>query len=403
MLSGLALVSSDTRGARDVRRARIATTVAFATNGALPVSLMARYAEVKEILGLTDAVFGLVVASYLIGAALALNLPGVILRRVGTRITTTVGTVWVATWLAVAAGGVAIGQVWLVLAGLLLAGWADSIVDVAQNAQGLGVQSARGSSVLNSMHAGWSAGAALGGAVGTMAASLGVPLVVHMGLWGVICAVTMTLAGRSFLTDRHRTTEGEQQRDRLNWRVVRYLLPLVVLALAGISVEDIGNNWSAVLLSTERGVAAASAGVGLSVLLAAQFIGRLAGDRFVDRIGEHRAVIVSLSGTSTGLLAAAWAPAAGLTVAGLALAGLSSAITVPLAFAHADRVPGLPAHSGVTWVVLAMRVSAIGLTPAIGAMSSASSLPLAITVVTGLSVLALALQVRRSDPAAAAH
>ena len=379
----------------ETRRARIATTVAFATNGALPATLLARYAEIKEILGLTDAVFGLVVAAYIVGAALALNLPGVILRRAGTRITTTAGTAWVATCVTLAALGAMTGRIWLVLGGLLLAGWADSIVDVAQNAQGLRVQAARGSSVLNSMHAGWSAGAAIGGAVGTAAASFGVPLLLHVGVWGVLCAVVMTLAGRAFLDDRPASaTTGQQGRSRLNWRVVRALLPLAVLALAGISVEDIGNNWSAVLLATERGVDPSAAGIGLTVLLAAQFIGRLVGDRFVDAAGERRALVVSLSGMSIGLIGAAWVPVAGLTVAGLALAGLSSAITVPLAFAHADRVPGLPDHSGVTWIVLAMRVTAIGLSPAIGAVSGLTSLPLAITVIAMISVLALYWQAR---------
>src|SRR5699024_3696445 len=51
----------------EVRRARIGATFAFATNGALPATLLARYAEVKDQLGLSDATFGLLVASYMVG------------------------------------------------------------------------------------------------------------------------------------------------------------------------------------------------------------------------------------------------------------------------------------------------------------------------------------------------
>lgn len=391
----------------DVRRARVAVTIAFATNGALPATLLARYAEVKDLLTLSDATFGLLVAGYAVGAAAALNLPGIVLRRIGTRATTTAGTAWVAVCLLLATLGVSAGNIWLVLAGLALAGWADAIVDVAQNAQGLAVQAARGSSVLNSMHAGWSVGAAAGGVVGTLAATAAVPLPVHLGGWGLACVTAMTLAGRAFLPDRSTagadgTGRGEGSGDaparasrRPNWFALRLLLPLGLLALAGMSVEDVGSNWSAVLLATERGVPLGSAGIGLSALLIAQFIGRMLGDRFVDGAGEHTALMTSLIGMIAGLLLLAWVPSATLTVAGFALAGLSSAITIPLAFARADQVPGLRPHSGVTWIALSIRVTAIGMSPAIGAMSSASSLPLAITVVAAASVLALVAQIAR--------
>lgn len=382
----------------DVRRARIGTTIAFATNGALPATLMARYAEVKDLLGISDATFGLLVAGYALGAAGALNLPGVVLRRAGSRVTTTAGTVWIAVWLLVAAAGVVAGQVWLVVAALALAGWADSIVDVAQNAQGLRVQAARGSSVLNSMHAGWSVGAALGGAVGTLAATAGVPLPVHLAGWGLVCAASMALAGRTFLADRPSTSVRQAEpRSRVPWSAVRLLVPLGILALAGLSVEEVGSSWSAVLLATERGVPAASAGIGLSALLTAQFIGRALGDRFIDRLGQRTALIWSLSGMVTGLLVTAWVPHPWVTVAGLALAGFASAVTVPLAFARADQVPGMRAHSGVTWIALSMRVFAIVLSPAIGAMSSLSSLPVAITLVAMLSGAALILQLPRRN------
>src|SRR5690625_6485639 len=199
-----------------VRRARIGTTIAFATNGALPATLMARYAEVKDALGISDALFGVLVAGYALGAAGALNLPGVVRRRAGGRVPTSVGTAWIAGWLLIAGIGVESVQWWLVIAELVLVGWADAIVDVAQNAQGLRVQADRGSSVLNSMHAGWSVGAALGGLVGTLAATAGVPLVAHLAGWGLVCVAAMVLAGRTFLPDR---PSGAKQKEEDHTRV----------------------------------------------------------------------------------------------------------------------------------------------------------------------------------------
>src|SRR5690625_595591 len=77
-------------------RARVAAMVAFATNGALAATLLARYAEVKEALGLDAGAFGIVVAGFTLGAAGAFHLPGAILRRFGSRWTTSAGTAWIA-------------------------------------------------------------------------------------------------------------------------------------------------------------------------------------------------------------------------------------------------------------------------------------------------------------------
>lgn len=374
--------------------------VAFATNGALPATLLARYAEVKDALDVDAGLFGILVAGSMIGAAGAFQTLGTFLRRWGSRWVTSLGTAWIVAALLLAVAGVAVGNPWIFMVGMVLAGYGDAVVDVAQNSRGLRVQEAYRRSLLSSMHAGWSIGAATGGIVGTIMASAGVPLVLHLGGWGVLCVIAMTCAARSFLPDRDVAEKEDGPSGALGRRAMWLLLPLALVALAGVSVEDIGNNWSAVFLASEHDLPASLAGIGLSVLLGAQFIGRMLGDRFIDRVGNKPAVITSLILIAAGLIMTAWAPWVPLAVAGLALAGLGCAITVPLAFAGADALPGLKTHAGVTWVNWIMRVATIALTPAIGGITTISSLPIAITAVTLITVLALATQVR---PAAQPH
>lgn len=374
------------------RRARAAATVAFATNGALPASLLARYAEVQEMLGLDAGMFGLVIAGFMIGAAIAFQIPALILRHLGSPWTTSTGTFGFAVMLVVGSVGVAVGKPWLFLLGLLVAGFLDAVVDVSQNSQGLQVQERYGRSVLTSMHAGWSIGAATGGVVGTIAATAGISLVVHMALWGLVCSVVVFIASRWFIPTQ---VVEDASAGKVGKSAILLLIPLLLVALAGISVEDIGNNWSAILLATERGVPVAAAGIGLSVLLGAQFIGRLLGDRFIDTVGARTAVISALATLTTGLLVAAWAPTMALTLVGLGLAGLGCAITVPLAFAGADAIPGLKAHAGVAWINWMMRAATVALTPMIGGIANIAGLPVAITVISMIGVGALAFQVTR--------
>lgn len=371
--------------------------VAFATNGALPASLLARYAEVKDLLGVDTGIFGLLVAGFMVGAAAAFSTPGALLRRWGSRRVTTFGTAGMALALGLGAVGVTTGNAWLFVVGLVLAGFGDAVVDVAQNAQGLRVQEAHGRSLLSSMHAGWSIGAAVGSIVGTLAAAVGVPLPVHLAVWGFVCVVSMFVASRSFLPHAAAAIDTDAEAGvprRVGARGLWLLAPLALVALAGVTVEDVGNNWSAVLLAGERGMTVQTAGVGLSVLLAAQFVGRVLGDRFIDRVGSRAALVSSLTLIVVGLLTVAWAPTATLTVIGLALGGVGCAITVPLAFTGADALAGLAPHTGVTWVNWLMRLATIGLTPAIGGLSSLASLPIAITAISTIALVALALQFR---------
>lgn len=376
------------------RRARIGAVVAFATNGAIPATLLARYGEVNSTLDLDPAKFGLAVTGYALGAALALQLPAMTLRRFGGRLTTVVGTAFMALAFTLAATGAAAASVPIFVAGLMMAGLGDVVVDVAQNAQGLRVQAAYGRSVLTSMHAGWSVGAAIGGAVGTAAAWLGVPLVWHVGVWGIIATASMAWAARGFLPDPEAVPPAEGAPAHIGRRAMVLLIPLALVALAGITVEDIGNNWSAVLLSTERGLDPSAAGIGLSALLIGQFVGRLAGDRFVDKVGQRAALSTSLLTIALALTAAAWLPNAWSTIAALTIAGLGCAVTVPIAFAMADEIPGLKAHAGVTWVGWVIRVAGLCLSPAVGLIATLSSLPVAITVAAVPAAIALVLHLR---------
>ncbi|HAY86240.1 MAG TPA: MFS transporter, partial [Micrococcus luteus] len=159
-------------GVARARRARWAVTAAFATNGALLGALIPHYPEAKAAFGLDPAAFGLLVIALAVGGTLAGPLPAPILRRFGARRVMLAGSVAIALLTTAAglvldiagagagygAGTAAAWPLW-VFAGLVLAsGVLDAVVDTAQNAQGLQVQTRLARPVLTTMHAGWSLG-----------------------------------------------------------------------------------------------------------------------------------------------------------------------------------------------------------------------------------------------------
>lgn len=404
---------------RDVVRARWAATLAFLTNGAMLGGLIPHYPQAKAAFGLDADAFGLLVVALAAGAAAAGSLPAPVLRRWGSRRVMLAGTVVMAV-VVVAAGLVVdlsapaqgrpwAGAVWLFAALLGVAGILDAVVDTAQNAQGLTVQTRLARPVLTSMHAGWSLGAGLGAGLGALAVGAGMPAGLHLGLNGAVCVAVLVAAGRRFLPDDARPApdadapEGTaapapgpspatpRAPSPATPRAAAWLalLPVTVVAMAGFGVEEFGNAWTALFLQSERGLDVAAAGLGASTLLLAQFVGRLVGDRVLHRLGRRRTLAGSLTVVVAGLVLVLTAPAMPLVFVGLALAGLGCAVVVPTAYALGDEVPGLPPRTGLAVVSWLMRLAGIGLSPLVGLLATGMPLAAALAVFPALAALGL--------------
>ena len=166
---------------------------------------------------------------------------------------------------------------------------------------------------------------------------------------------------------------------------------LGVLAACGAFVEDAGGSWSALYLRDELAAGAATAGLGFVALSSAMTIGRLTGDRAVDRFGQRRVVRAGGALTAGGMGLALALPSIGTTVLGFALAGLGVATLVPAVYHAADELPGLRRGLGLAVVNWLLRIGFLVSPPLIGVLADAISLPAALGVLcfSGLAVTLL--------------
>ncbi|HST81293.1 MAG TPA: MFS transporter [Kineosporiaceae bacterium] len=362
------------------KRARAAVGVLFLTNGAIFASLLPRYPEIKADLALSNAEFGLAVSAFPLGALIAGLTAGILIRRLGSARTGIAATALAAVSILVA--GVAPTGV-LLATGLFLAGAMDAIADVAQNSHGLRIQKMYGRSILNSFHAVWSIGAVAGGALGALAAEVALPRIAQLGVSAVFFSL-LALGSRRFLLagpepDATPDSDREQQPGqgfRVSGLVTRYgvLAALVLIAASGALVEDAGSTWSAIYLSGALSASPFVAGTGFIALQGSQFVGRLLGDRLVDRYGQRYiarmgGVIVFL-GMGTALLM----PTVAGTIVGFGLAGLGVATLIPAAMHGADELPGLRPGAGLTIVSWLLRVGFLVSPPVVGAIADSSTL-----------------------------
>ena len=384
-----------------LRRARVAVGACFFVNAVFYANLVPRLPEVKAELGLSNSSLGAALAMLPLGALLAGLSSAVLMRRFGSARVASYGLIV----LGLAVWAVSVVPNWPVLAAaLLVAGAMDAIVDVAQNAHGLRVQRLYRRSILNAFHGIWSIGAVAGGLAGSVAAGFGVPLVVHLGVAAVVFGGAALVSYRALLpgsdaadrepepTPETAPTPGRSARRA----AVPVLAALGLLAVCGAVVEDAGASWSALYLRTELAAGAATAGLGFVALQAAMTIGRLTGDRVVDRFGQRRVVEVGGVLIAAGMGLALAVPSVATTLAGFALAGLGVATLVPAVYHAADELPGLAHGSGLTVINWLLRVGFLLSPPVIGVLADATSLRVALllVVLAGLGALLLGRSLR---------
>jgi fucose permease len=239
----------------------------------------------------------------------------------------------------------------------LLAGLGGGAIDAGLNAYAAAVFSPRH---MNWLHAFFGLGVAIGPMIMTGVISGGLSW-----RWGyaivaaaqALLAVAFVLTVRSWV--RGPSPAGEtspgQRAGAVRPRVGAMLrMPAVWLGIAAfavyVGIEAAAGLWAFLLLTEDRGLSPAVAGVCVSAYWGSLFVGRVVQGFTVERLGTGRTLVAGLIGMLTGSVLVA-VPAPGWTaVAGLMLIGFAAAPIFPLltlttadrvGHANADRVIGL--------------------------------------------------------------
>ena len=386
-------------------RASAGVGVMFASNGAIFAALLPWYPLIASRLELNAVEFGFIVASFAVGALISSAVPAPLIARFGPIRVAVLGTVLLGA--AIAGAGWATSG-WMFASCVFLAGFFDAVADVAQNVAGIRVQDAVGRSILSSMHALWSLGGLVSGAVATAVAATGaLDIRIALAVVAVVCVALVAVGGlMTGSLARHPQTPDRNAHEATSraglWRVVALAaLPLVVIAICGTMVEDIGNNWAAMAGVRIGGLQPEVAGVVFSVMIGSQCIGRFTGDLVIHRFG--RAWTARLGGAliaAGGLLVVTTDAHVATLFAGVALAGFGCATLVPSALSAAARIPGVTEGAGVTIVSWLMRVGFLVTSPAIGGVTHAVGLRwgLGALILVGLATVLLAGALRERVP-----
>jgi len=349
--------------------------VLFFINGAAFGSWLPRLPELRDRLGLGLSAVGLTLAMAGIGGLVGSALSGWLVGRLGARNV----AVWPALVLMAVLPAIGLAPSGLVLGGVVLvAAVVDALADVGMNALGVRAQHLRGRSIFTRLHALWSLGSLAGAAVSTGAAAVRIPLSAQL--------LGVALAGAVAVMWAMRRIPATERLPRVRPRA-GLTLGIVVVGAAVALVEGVPHDWSAIFLTDVLGTSAAVAGSGFLCLSGGMVVGRLAGDRVVDRVGSTRSIYGGLAMVAVAMSVMVASPTVPLTLTALTAWGLGIAVVLPLLYRLAGSHRGFGEGSGLAALTVGSRLGFMAGPTAVGSTATISSLPLALAVVVGVALV----------------
>jgi predicted MFS family arabinose efflux permease len=293
---------------------------------------------VKIRANIDDGVLGLLLLCLGAGSIVAMPLAGALAARLGCRRVITFSTGLMCLTLPLLATVSSIPQL---VATLLVFGAGIGSLDVAMNIQAVIVERASGQTMMSGFHGLYSLGGISGAAGITVLLGAGAsPLA---AVWCVITGVAVALA----LSASHLLPYGSKNEGPAF--AIPHGIVLIIGALCFILflTEGAVLDWSAVFLTSVRGMDPSHAGLGYAAFALTMTIGRLTGDRVVRSFGPVRIVILgglcAAGGVALATLISSWQVA----LLGYALVGVGCSNIVPVLFSSVGRQTIMPENVAI--------------------------------------------------------
>lgn len=359
------------------RAEQAATRIAFfvAGLGIAAWAPLVPYAKART--SLDDGALGLLLLCLGAGSILAMPLSGALASRFGCRRVLIGASLLVALMLPALATA---AQLPLLGLALFIFGAGIGSLDCVINIQAVIVERASGRSMMSGFHGLFS--------VGGIAGAAGVSGLLMLGatpLFATLIVVAILLAAMAWAASGllPYAGKGEGPAFAIPHGAVLFIgvICFVVFLAEGAMLD-----WSAVFLTDLRQVDAAYAGLGYAAFASTMTIGRLTGDRFVQRLGPQRIIISGGLCAAAGLVLATLAPSWLAGLAGYALVGAGCSNIVPVLYTAVGRQKSMSEHIAVP-AISTLGYAGILVGPAaIGAVAHLASLPIAFLIVAALLI-----------------
>jgi MFS family permease len=398
----------------ELARWRLAITAAFGLGGITVSAWGPRLPAIKADLGVGTATLGLLLAGATVGAILGLLASTPLLHRLGSRRALGGAILLIAAAMSVMGLALIVGSVPLLAVAFVITGTGVGTCDVLINVEGAAVERAAGRTLMPSMHAAWSIGAAVGSGIGAACAALDItPAAQFIGEAVLIAAAALGVAagiprGERAPAEQAPRDRGARLRQWLRgWLNLQLLL--IGLVMLGVELgEGSANSWLTLAVRTNHGQTAAVAALFFTVFAACEGLTRIFAGPVVDRLGRVATIRLTTALGVIGIVVFILAGNRWIVLLGVVLWAVGVSMGFPLGMSAA-------AESGPDPAARISVVASIGYfanlagPPAIGALAQSAGLLNSLWLIAALFVAAFAaagsLRPRRpaQEPAYAAE
>lgn len=351
------------------KREQFSTRVAFFIAGFSMASWAPLVPLAKQRTGIDDGTLGLVLLCLGGGSILAMPLAGYLTARFGCRRVISLAGLLICLMLPLLGS---VSTLPALVAAVLLFGAGMGLMDCAINIQAVIVEKASERAMMSGFHGLFSLGGILGAVGMTVLLSLGLtPLLATLAVVAILLVAIYRAAP-------HLLPFGSESDGPLFAVPRGIVLFLSVLCFIVFLTEGAMLDWSAVFLVSERQMEARYAGLGYAAFATTMTIGRLTGDAIVNRLGGARVTILGGAFAAVGLAISLWVPAWPAALLGYALVGAGCSNIVPVLYTGIGRQTRMPQSAAIP-AMTSLGYAGILMGPAaIGFVSHATSLPLAL-------------------------
>jgi MFS family permease len=372
-MSSSETIAASAPGAREQLSTRIAFFIAgFGMAAWAPLVPFA-----KARAGLDDGMLGLLLLCLGAGSLVSMPLSGALAARFGCRRMIVAGATMLCIALPLLASVSSFG---LLIPALLLFGAGVGLVDCVVNIQAVIVERASGRTMMSGFHGLFSVGGIAGaGGVSAMLALGASPFTAALVVV-LLVAAALAFAAPNLLP---YASQGGGPAFAVPHGMVLFIgaLCFIVFLTEGAVLD-----WSAVFLSSVRGVDPSHAGLAYTAFAITMTIGRLMGDRIVRVVGQNRIVVFGGLCAAAGLAIATLVPFWEASLLGYALVGAGCSNVVPVLYSAIGRQKVMPEHIAIPAVTTLGYAGILAGPAAIGFVAQVTSLSVAFLIVAVLLV-----------------
>jgi MFS family permease len=283
------------------KRARLAVTATFVTNGLVVGAFVARIPDIKRALDISNSTLSLCLLASSLGVFAALPVAGKLCAKYGSSPVAFYGTFAMA--FAWTLQSFVFFSVWAFALAAFLAGYTLATQDVAMNSHAVTLEHQSSLRLMSVFHGMFSIGGLLGGIIGGVSSQFGVTyrwqtLAISIGITTVAFSVrALWLPGS---VDVHEVTPGtKKRRPALIWL-------FGIFGLCSSIGEGAVGDWGGVLTRETYDATPFVSAIPYIVFSATMIVGRFSGDLLATKFGAPRVLasggLIASVGMTTGLL-----------------------------------------------------------------------------------------------------